>query len=67
MQRCLCAVDSPEIADLRDAPVFLGRHLVGGREDCGHRIVNPDIDRAEDLLDPGGCGLDLVSIGDIGG
>src|SRR6185437_10777461 len=61
------AVDSSEIGDFGGALEFLGRDLGERGEDCGHCVIDPDVDGAELELD-GGCGVfDLFGIGDVGG
>src|ERR1700761_5751462 len=45
------AVDESEIKDIRNALVVIGSHLLHGRKHADHRIVHPDVDRAEVLFD----------------
>ena len=40
---------------------------MNGANTDGERVVDPDVDGAEDVLDPGGGGVDLVEVGDVGG
>ena len=65
-----CGQRSPDVAevgDVRDAAIFVGFHLHDRREHRQHRVVDPDVDRAESLLDLAGRFIDGVVIRDIEG
>src|SRR5207253_9050504 len=49
------SVDDPEISNLGDPFELFRFHLLDGRKNRGHRIVHPDVDRSDLLLDHGGC------------
>jgi hypothetical protein len=59
-------VDLPEIGHCRPAAEFLGIDAVERREDRRHRVVDPNIDRAQFLLDPVRRHLDRLGFGHIG-
>ena len=59
-------VDRTKICNVGDALKFLRRHLDRGREHRDHGIVDPNVDRAESILNPCCRGLNLVGIAHIG-
>ena len=65
-QRRHRAPDAAEIGHFGGAAIFLRRDLGDRREDRRHRIVDPDVDRAELPLDGSGGAVDRTGIGDIG-
>ena len=66
-QRGHRAPDEAEIGDLGGAAELVGRDLPHRREDRGHRVVDPDVDRPELRLGPLGRGLDLHRVGHVRG
>ncbi len=62
LQRGHRPVDEAEIRHLGDAPELVGLDLVEGREHRDHRVVDPDVDRAELRLDAAGCVLELPCV-----
>lgn len=65
LERGKRAVDVPEVRHLGHAAEILGRHLLHGREDREHRVVDPDVDGPELGLHLRGCGLDGIGVGDV--
>jgi hypothetical protein len=65
-QRRQRPVNDAKIGDVGDALVLVGRHLLHRREDAEHRVVHPDVDRAECVLHRCGGVLDRVGVGDVG-
>jgi hypothetical protein len=61
------AVHLAEVGHLGRAAELLGRDLVDRREDRGHRVVDPHVDRPELGGDAVGGGVDLGRVGDVGG
>jgi hypothetical protein len=61
------AVHLAEVGDLRDAAHLVWGDLVDRSEDARHRVVDPDVDRAELGLGALGGGHDVVGVRDVGG
>jgi len=61
------SVHETEIAHLGHAPELIGLNVSERREDGGESRVDPDVDRPELGLNPGGGGHHLFRIGDIRG
>ena len=59
------AVDVAEIAHLRHALELGGRHILDEREDAGHGVIDPHVDRPQFLLDSFGGSLDAVGVRDV--
>ena len=59
-------VDGSEVGHLGRAPELLRRHVDEPREHGRHRVVHPDVDRAELAFAPLGRGLDLSVVGHVG-
>ena len=59
------AMDGAQVGHLRHSTILLGVHLPDGRKDRDHRVVDPDINRAELGLDRRSGGLHLAGIGDV--
>src|SRR5437899_8181637 len=66
-ERCERAIDNTQVGDLCHPLDLVGLKLLHGREDRGHCVVDPHVDRTELALGPfGGC-FNLVGIGHVGG
>src|SRR5919204_3384679 len=60
------AMDVPEICHLGDATVLASLHLAHRREDGGHGVVDPHVDRTEFALQLDCSTLHRLRISDIG-
>ena len=66
LYRHLRAVHCAEVRHLRDPFELLGSDVRELREDGGHRVVHPDVDGAELLLDAVGRPFHLFAFRDVG-
>jgi hypothetical protein len=67
LERTECTVHHAEVSYFGDAFVLLRFHLLHRRKHGCHRVVYPDVDGAELLLNRGGCLFHCVRICHIGG
>ena len=66
LERDLGAPHRAEIGDPGGALVLVRLDVVEEREHGGHRVVDPDVDRTQALLDRRRGGLHLVELGHVG-
>jgi hypothetical protein len=64
-QRRHRAVDKAEVADLGHSADLGRAHVDDAREHRLHRVVDPNVDRPEPLLEPRGGGEQGVGVGDV--